>query len=137
MQRLTGKKRNIDMGKIAQVLAELGQDMGLSALAPSADGHMQLRLESGVLLGLSTHGEEAVLHYATPVRYDAAQLAFKAMRKVAQADSAADPVQVGLRTTQQGEWLVAATRLPLDRLSAREVHRLGAYLQSWLEQARA
>ncbi|MNN94606.1 hypothetical protein D3C81_2132620 [compost metagenome] len=77
-----------------------------------------------------------VLHYAEPVPYGAAALTFRAMRHAGRAESAADPVQVGLRTTVQGDWLVVATRLPLDRFSAREVHRLGAYLQSWLALVR-
>ncbi len=124
------------MGQMEQILAEFGQDIGLTGLEPSVDGHVQLRLASGALLGASTQGEEVVLHYAEPVAYDAAALAFKAMRRVARAESAADPVQVGLRTTAQGEWLVVATRLPLDRLSAREVHRIGGLLQSWLTQVR-
>lgn len=124
------------MGQMEQALAEFGQDIGLTALAPSPDGHVQLRLASGALLGASTQGEEVVLHYAEPVQYDAAALAFRAMRRAGRTETAADPVQVGLRTTAQGEWLVVATRLPLDRFSAREVHRLGAYLQSWLAQAR-
>lgn len=124
------------MGHMEQVLAEFGRDIGLTALAPSGDGHVQLRLESGVLLGVSTQGEEVVLHYAEPVQYDLAGQALKLMRWVARSESAADPVQVGVRTTVQGDWLVLATRLPLARLSVHEVHRLGAYLQSSLEEAR-
>ena len=123
------------MAQIEQVLAEFGQDIGLVELAPSPNGHVQLRLASGVRLGVSSHGGEVVLHYAEPVRYDAAALILKLMQKVAQTESAADPVQVGVHTLPQGEWLVAATRLPLERLSAREIHRLGSYLQSWLTQA--
>lgn len=124
------------MGQMEQVLAEFGQDIGLTSLQPSVQGHMQLRLASGALLGASTQGEEVVLHYAEPVERGAAQLAFAAMRMAGRAETAADPVQVGLRTTSQGEWLVAGTRLPVERLSAREVHRLGTYLQSWLAQVR-
>lgn len=124
------------MGQLEQVLAEFGQDIGIPALTPSPAGHVQLRLASGALLGASTQGEEVVLHYAEPVPYDAAALVFKAMRWVGRSETAADPVQVGLRSTTQGEWLVVATRLPLDRFRVREVHRLGAYLQSWLAQAR-
>lgn len=124
------------MGQMEQVLAEFGQDIGVPELAPSPDGHVQLRFASGALLGASTQGEEVVLHYAELVPYDAAALAFKAMRRAGRTESAADPVQVGLRTTGQGEWLVVATRLPLERFSAREVHRISSYLQSWLAQVR-
>ena len=124
------------MGRMEQVLAEFGQDIGLGALEPGPGGHVQLRLASGALLGASAQGEEMVLHYAEPVPYDAAALALRAMRRAGRTETAADPVQVGLRTTAQGEWLVVATRLPQDRFSAREVHRLGAYLQFWLALVR-
>lgn len=120
------------MGQMEQVLMEFGQDIGLTELTPSANGELQLRLESGGLLGFSAHGEEAVLHYAQPVRYGAAALTFKAMQRAAQTDSATVRVQVGLRTTAQGDWLVVASRLPLHQFSASEVHRIGAYLQGWL-----
>lgn len=122
------------MGQMEQVLAEFGQDIGLTALAPSAQGHVQLRLESGALLGASTQDEEVVLHYAEPVAQGAAQLVLAALRRAGRIAAAADPVQVGLRSTDQGEWLVVGTRLPMERFDVREVHRLGTYLQSWLIQ---
>ena len=124
------------MGKMEQALAEFGQSIGLSALEPGANGHVQLRFDSGALLGVSTQGEEVVLHYAEPVPYDAAALVFKAMKKVSRTESAAVAVQVGLRTTAQGEWLVVATRQLQDRFSAREAQRLGDYLQAWVAQLR-
>ncbi|MCD2512850.1 hypothetical protein [Comamonas endophytica] len=115
-----------------QVLAEFGQDIGLAGLAPGASGEVQLRLESDALLGVSAHGEEAVVHYAEPVPYGAAALTFKAMQRAAQTDSVNERIQVGLRTTAQGDWLVVASRLPLRHLDAREVHRIGMHLQGWL-----
>lgn len=124
------------MEQLEQVLAEFGRDVGLEGLVPGADGHVQLRLASGALLGASTQGEEVVLHYAEPVQHDAARLLFKGMQRVARAETASDPVQIGWRATSQGDWLVAGTRLPLERLHAREVHRLGGYLQAWLAQLR-
>lgn len=124
------------MGHMEHVLAEFGRDIGLEGLEPSRSGHVQLRLASGALLGASTQGEEVVLHYAEPVEHDAARGVFQAMRQAGRIESAADPVQVGLRSTPQGQWLVVATRLPLQRLSATEIHRLRRHLQAWLEQAR-
>lgn len=124
------------MQQLEQVLAEFGRDLGLEGLEPSANGNVQLRLASGALLGASTQGEEVVLHYAEPAQHDVARLLFKGMQRVARAESATDPVQIGCRSTPQGDWLVAGTRLPLARLDAREVHRLGGYLQAWLAQLR-
>lgn len=124
------------MRQMEQVLAEFGRDIGLAALEPSRDGHVQLRFASGALLGASTQREEVVLHYAEPVQHDAAQWVYQAMRRAGRAEGATDPVQVGLRSTGQGQWLVVATRLPAQCFSASEVHRLGNYLRAWLEQAR-
>lgn len=120
------------MGRMEKVLADFGRDIGLEDLAPGDGASVQLRLESGALMGVSAQGEEAVLHYAEPVAYNAAELTFKAMRKVTQIASPADSVQFGLRTTLQGEWMVVSTRLPLDSFSVSEMHRLGNYLQAWL-----
>lgn len=67
---------------------------------------------------------------------DPEQLVFLAKRRAWRIEAAAYPVQVGLRSTGQGEWLVVGTRLPMDRLNLREVHRLATYLPSWLAQGR-
>ncbi|WP_159910919.1 hypothetical protein [Pantoea sp. 18069] len=124
------------MAQLTQVLAEFGEDIGLPALAPGPGGSLQLRLASGALLGVSTQGDEVVLHHAEPVPYDLAALVLKAMQRAARSECAADPVQVGVRTTAQGQWLVVGTRLPLERFSAREMHRLAGHLQAWIAQAR-
>lgn len=124
------------MGQMEQVLAEFGHDIGLTQLASGTTGELQLRLESGGLLGFSAHAQEAVLHYAEPVPYGVAALTFKALQRAAQTDSVTDRVQVGLRTTAQGDWLVVASRLPLHQLSVSEVHRIGVQLQSWMAFAR-
>lgn len=122
------------MQQLARVMAEFGADIGLPALAPGADGSLQVRLGSGALLGVSTQGDEVVVHHAEPVRYELAALVCKAMQRVACSESAADPLQVGARITPQGQWLVLGTRLPLERFSAREMHRLTGHLQAWLAQ---
>lgn len=124
------------MGQMEQVLAEFGQEIGLAELVPGANGELQLRLGSGAVLGFSAYDGEALLHYAEPVPYGAAALTAKAMQRAAQTDCATDRVQVGLRTTAQGDWLVVASRLPLHQFSVREVHRISAYLQGWLAFAR-
>ncbi|MNL79624.1 hypothetical protein D3C87_2062690 [compost metagenome] len=77
-----------------------------------------------------------MLHHAEPVAHGLAGLVLKALRQVARSESAADPIQIGVRATAQGQWLVVATRLPLERFSAREMHRLVNYLPAWLAQVR-
>lgn len=124
------------MHQLATILAEFGADIGLPALAPGARGNLQLRLGSGAMLGVGEYGDEVVLHYAESVPYGIETLVLKAMRKLALCECAADPVQMGVRSTAQGRWLVVATRLPLEQFSAREMHRLSSHLQSWLEHAR-
>lgn len=125
------------MVQLTQVLADFGADIGLPNLAPGADGSLQLRLGSGALLGVASQGDEVVLHHAEPVPYGLAALVLQAMRQVARSESAADPIQIGVRVTAQGQWLVLGTRLPLERFSAREMHRLVSHLQAWLAQARS
>lgn len=125
------------MVQLTQVLAEFGEDIGLPALAPGPDGSVQLRLGSGALLGVSGQGDEVVLHHAEPVPHGLAALLLQAMRQLARSESAADPIQLGVRATAQGQWLVVATRLPLERFSAREMHRLAGLLQAWLAQVRS
>ncbi len=122
------------MQQLARVLEEFGADIGLPALAPGADGSLQLRLGSGALLGVSTQGDEVVLHHAEPVAYELAAVVLQAMQQVARSEAAADPIQVGARATAQGQWLVLGTRLPLERFSAREMHRLAGHLQACLTQ---
>ena len=63
------------MADLRHALAEFGHDIGIPNLAPGPQGELQLRFPgTGALLGVSTHEGWAVVHYAEPVRYDAAAL---------------------------------------------------------------
>lgn len=116
---------------LQQALADLGRDIGLPLLEAKADAGLQLRWESGALLGVAQEGEAVVVHWAEPVRYDIAALLLRAMKQAGDARDAAQPVQVGLRSTTAGDWLVLATRFPAEEASARRIREASDFLRQW------
>jgi type III secretion system chaperone SycN len=116
---------------LQQALADLGRDIDLPLLETKADGGVQLRLESGALLGVAQEGEAIVVHWAEPVRYDIAALLLRAMKQSGDVRDAAQPVQVGLRSTPSGDWLVLATRFAADEVSARRIREASEFLRQW------
>lgn len=120
------------MAHLQQALADFGRDIGLPTLESGPDGGVQLRLESGALLGVAQQGETVVVHWAEPVRYDIAALLLRAMKRAGDARDAAQPVQVGLRSVPTGDWLVLATRFPADGVSARRLREASEFLRHWL-----
>ena len=66
------------MAHLQQALADFGRDIGLPTLETGPDGSVQLRLESGALLGVAQEGEAVVVHWAEPVRYALAALLLRA-----------------------------------------------------------
>lgn len=125
------------MAYLQQALTELGLEMGLPALEAGPDGEVQLRLESGALLGVSPSGEEVVVHWAEPVRHGAPALLLGAMRRAGQVSGAAQAVQVGLRSVPAGEWLVVAVRLPARQASAQRLREAAHFLRQWLSDVQA
>lgn len=119
------------MAQLQQALADFGRDIGLPLLETQADGGVQLRLESGALLGVAQEGDAVVVHRAEPVRYDIAALLLRAMKRAGDARGAEQPVQVGLRTTSMGDWLVLATRFPAEDASARRIREASEFLHQW------
>ena len=117
--------------QLQQALADFGCDIGLPALEPGPDGSVQLRLESGALLGVAQQDEAVVVHWAEPVRYDVAAVLLRAMKRAGDARDAAQPVQVGLRSTSSGDWLVLATRFAAEEASARRIREASEFLRQW------
>jgi type III secretion system chaperone SycN len=126
-----------DMAYLQQALTELGLEMGLPALEAGPGGEVQLRLESGALLGVSQSGEEVVVHWAEPVRHGAPALLLGAMRRAGHANSAAQAVQVGLRSVPAGEWLVVAQRLPAREVNAQRLREAAQFLRQWLSDVQS
>lgn len=117
---------------LQQALADFGRDIGLPMLETGPDGSVQLRLESGALLGVAQEGEAVVVYWAEPVRYDIAALLLRAMKQAGDARDAAQPVQVGLRSIPSGDWLVLATRFAAEEASARRLREASEFLRQWL-----
>lgn len=123
------------MMDLEQAVAEWGAGMGL-ALAPGAQGAVQLRLPaSGALLGVAGHEDAVVVHYADPLAHDAADRLLAALRHAALVSEPAQAVQVGLRSTPEGDWLVAAVRFPARELSGARIQQAAEFLRHWLAQA--
>ncbi len=123
------------MTDLQQALAEWGAGMGL-ALAPGAQGAVQLRFPaSGALLGVAGHEDTVVVHYADPLAHDAAARLLQALRHAAQVSEPAQAVQVGLRSTPAGDWLVVAVRFGRQELSGARIQQAADYLRHWLAQA--
>ncbi len=121
------------MADLRQALAELGHDIGIPELAPGPQGELQLRFpDTGALLGVSQHEDTVVVHYAEPVRYDIAALVLRAMRQAAKVPEASQAVQVGLRSTTSGDWLVLATRFAAHEAGARRIRQAADFLRQWL-----
>lgn len=120
------------MAHLQQALADFGREIGLPTLADSTGAGVQLRLESGALLGVAPQGDAVVVHWAEPVRYDMAALLLRAMQQAGDARDAAQPVQVGLRSMPSGDWLVLATRFAADDVSARRIREASEFLHQWL-----
>ncbi len=126
------------MADLRHALAEFGHDIGIPNLAPGPQGELQLRFPgTGALLGVSTHEGWAVVHYAEPVRYDAAALVLRALRQAAKVPEPAQAVQAGLRSTPEGDWLVLATRFPQQELGGRRIHQAADFLRQWLARLEA
>ncbi|AVO50555.1 hypothetical protein C6568_15935 [Melaminivora suipulveris] len=124
------------MMDLQQALAEWGAGMGL-ALAPGAQDAVQLRFPaSGALLGVAGHEDAVVVHYADPLEHDGAERLLAALRHAGQVSEPAQAVQVGLRSTPEGDWLVAAVRFPTQELSGARIQQAAEFLRHWLAQAR-
>ena len=119
------------MAHLQQALADFGADMGLP-LDAGPRGEVQLRLQSGALLGVAQEGEAVVVHWAEPVRYDIPALLLRAMKQAGAAHAGAPSVQVGLRSVAAGDWLVLATRFPAEEVSVRRIRDATEFLRQWL-----
>lgn len=120
---------------LQQALAEWGSTMGMPDLAPGPQGDVQLRFpETGALLGVVLQDEWAIVHHATPAGHDAAALLLRAMRQAAKVADPAQAVQVGLRSTPAGDWLVLVARFPQQELSGARIHHAVEFLRQWLAQ---
>ena len=125
------------MVSFQQALANFGRDIGLSTLESGPRGDVQLRLESGALVGIAQEGEQVVIHWAEPVRYDIAGPVLRAMKLAGKTQSAQYPIQVGLRSSIEGDWLVVTTRFSEAEASASRIHQASDYLRSWIAQSQS
>lgn len=126
------------MANLQQALVEFGTDVGLPLERLPASGEVQFRLGDGTLLGIVAGcDDEVVVHWAEPLRYDIAQFMLEVMQHAAEVREASPSVQVGLRSTTAGDWLVLGTRFPEGEASARRIHQAVDYLKNWRQSLEA
>ncbi len=114
-----------------RLLADFGHEIGVPGLAPGPDGGTQLRFDTGGALGVVQQDDDVVLHWAEPVRYGIPALLLRAMQRAAEPQPGLPPVQVALRTTPDGDWLVVAVRLAADRCDGRTLAGTADALRRW------
>lgn len=122
------------MVEMQHLLSDFGQKIGIPHLAPNTQGEVVLRLETGASIGISPSGSYLVVHWAEPVGYGGAGLLLRAMKRAVCVHDRPFAVQVGLRNTAAGTWLVLATRLHVGTASAHDVYRAVEYLRQWSER---
>ncbi|MPM18173.1 hypothetical protein SDC9_64579 [bioreactor metagenome] len=119
------------MAHMQQAWADFGQEIGLELADLPVSGEMQFQLSDGSLLGVVNGEDEVLVHLAQPLHYDAAQVALGMMKHAAAVRDARRSVQVGLRTTPAGQWLVLGTRLEEGDVSARRIQEAFDFLKHW------
>ena len=123
------------MADLQQALAEWGATMEMPDLRLGPDGTMQLRFaQTGALLGVAQQDNDTVVHHAVPLAHGSAELVLRAMRQAAQVADPGQAVQVGLRSTTEGDWLVLGARIPQSELSAERMQQTVRFLHQWLAQ---
>ncbi|QXL83613.1 CesT family type III secretion system chaperone [Comamonas sp. NLF-1-9] len=121
-----------------QALVDLGQRIGIAALAPGPNESLQLRFASGAVLGVARQGEQVVVHLSEPVAaHEATALLLRAMKRAAQPEAGSAAIQPGLFSADGQDWLVLALRLGEQGLDARELERAMQGLQTLLQRLRS
>ncbi len=119
------------MSNIEQALADFSQEVGLPWEGTPSSGEIQFRLEDGSLLGLAKFESEVIVHWSRPLRYDVAGAMLQVMKHAAELRDAQQSVQVGLRKTPGGDWLVVGTRFPEDEVNVRRIREALDFLKGW------
>lgn len=114
-----------------QALADFGREIGITDLAPGPHGGAHLRFDSGASLGIDPQDDQVLVHLSEPLRHDVAATVLKAMKRSAQPQPGEPLVQVGLRSTTAGDWLLMGTRLPAAECDARLLGQRAGQLREW------
>lgn len=123
---------------LEQALADMGHKIGIPTLSPGAHGGVQLRLDSGAVLGVARQDEQVVVHLSEPVHaHEAAALLLRAMKRAALPEAGSPAVQPGWFSKDGQDWLVLALRLAEQSLGARELEQAFHGLQGFRAQVGA
>lgn len=128
-------------------LAEYGKQIGLPALAPSAQGAAQLLTESGRVIGVewaepehlgtkASAAEEVLVYLRQPVPGAGEGLFRRALAKAHFSQGGTYPVQLGLLDDPQGGpglHLTVLTRLPIRQFTPQTMGHAVDFLTRWLD----
>ena len=123
------------MANFQQALADFCQEVGLDAAELGSGDEVQFRMGDESLLGVVQSEDDVLVLWSQPLRYDMERTLLEQMRAAASIRSARHPLQVGLRATPAGHWLVLGTRLPQDAVTARAIRDCYDFLRQWHQSA--
>lgn len=119
------------MANFQQALADFCQEVGLDAAELGSGDEVQFRMGDESLLGVVQSEDDVLVLWSQPLRYDMERTLLEQMRAAASIRSARHPLQVGLRATPSGNWLVLGTRLSPDFVTARGIRECYDFLRQW------
>lgn len=121
------------MSRLAAVLQQFGETVGIPDLAFNAQGQAVFRTEHGRLLGLEHVRHEILVYAALPVRYDSGDWLRRACKRAHHTRSGDWPVQPALREYDGTPHLLALVRLPEQELTEHRLRHTLEYLSGWLD----
>ncbi|WP_428852123.1 hypothetical protein [Imbroritus primus] len=117
---------------IEQTLAAFGQETGLGALVLTEDAPLHLALSDHEELIFERCPDGILLHLDTRVRYDMPLVLASAMQRITADGATPYPVQVGMRETPEGSWLIVGTRADERTFTLQWIELATAHLERWI-----
>lgn len=117
-----------------ETLSDFGAELGMVINGFPASGEIQWQLADGSHFGVARSSSGMVVHYSKLLGHAAAQQVIHAMKRVERMADARGFVQIGTRTSAEGEWLVLAMRIADSDFSVDRVHQAVRTLRDWHQQ---
>jgi type III secretion system chaperone SycN len=121
---------------IEETLAAFAQETGLGDLALADDEPLNLSLSEYEELVFERYPDGVLLHLDVHVRYDMPQVLASALQKLGAETTTPYALQVGMRETPEGPWLVIGTRTDERTFTLLWIEQATAYLEHWLDDLR-
>lgn len=122
---------------IEDTLAAFGHETGLGPLALTEDAPLRLSLSEHEELVFECCPDGILLHLDIRVRYDMPLVLASALQRIATDGATPHPVQVGMRETPEGTWLIVGTRADASTFTLQWIEQATAYLERWIGALRS